>query len=223
MDLKIFHDTVRYFINKEQGGWIAPEEIDNLCDRSQMWWYATCLPIYGKNQKSTDPLSPFSVTMNFVTEPDGIIKLPTDPAVNPCYETLPVVSISYFDSVANKIRYKPVKLLSEDEITERRGSQILEPTIYDPVGQEMAGGKIQLYPQTVLSGYCSYLKRPLKPVFNYTQSGRVITYNQGNSVQLEWPETSMNKILIKTIQMAGVNLSDEMIIQYTELKNSQDI
>jgi len=40
---------------------------------------------------------------------------------------------------------------------------------------------------------------------------------------LEWNESSMNKILIQTIQLAGVNLSDEMIIQYSEVKNQQDI
>jgi hypothetical protein len=220
MDLKVFHDTVRYFLNKEQGGWISDPEIDNLADRAQMWWFVSCIPMYGKNQKSTDPLSPFSAKLDFTTGIDGIITLPTDPTKNPCYETLPTVSISYYDG---RTRYKPVKLLSEDEITERRDSQILAPTINDPVGLELQPGKIQLYPEAAMTGYVYYLRRPLVPVYAFTGSGRAKTYNQEDSIQLEWAESSINKILIKTLQLAGVPMNDEMLIQFTELKNSQDI
>lgn len=220
MDLKIFHDTVRYFVNKEQGGWLAPEEIDNLTDRAQMMWFAQCLSIYGKNQKSTDPLNPFSTKLDFTTPSSGIIILPTDEDVNPCYQSLLSVSISYFDGT--RTRYKPVKMFLEDEIAERLGSQILAPTSTDPVGLESAG-TIQLYPEVSLTGFVYYLRRPVKPVFIYTQSGRAITYNQADSTQLEWTETSINKILMKTINMFGVNLSDELVLQYSELKNGQDI
>lgn len=223
MDLKVFHDTVRYFINKEQGGWISDAEIDNLADRAQMWLFVESLPFYGKDQKSTDLLSPFSTRLDFTTGPNGIVTLPTDDTVKPSYESLLSVSISYYDSATTKTRYKEVKMLGEDEITERLDSQILAPTAIDPVGLETAPGSIQLYPAQALSGYAYYLRRPAKPVLVNTVSGRAVTYNQAGSTQLEWAESSINKILIKTIQMAGVNLSDEMIIQYSELKNSQDI
>ena len=221
MDLKDFHDTVRYFLNKEQGGWIAPEEIDTLTERAQMWWFSECLPFYGKTQKSTDPLLPFLTKHPFTTTGSGIVTLPTDPAVNPCYLTLPTISIAYSDGI--KTRYKPIKIFPEDEIAERRDSQILEPTITDPIAQEVAPGTIQLYPEAVMSGHCFYLRKPRKPKFDYTQPDREIIYNLAGSVQLEWSETSINKILVKTIQMCGVNINDQMLIQYTELKNSQDI
>jgi hypothetical protein len=223
MDLKVFHDNIRYLVNLEQGGWISPEEIDSNADIAQWWWYKKCLPFYGKSQTSIDPLSPFTVKQDYTTGIDGIITLPTDQNVDPCYETLPVVSVSYFDADAGKQRYKPVKLLSEDEITERLGSQILEPTVIDPCGIERIPGTIQLYPLAAIAGYVTYLRRPLKPVFVYTQEGREIIYNQGASTQFEWTETSMNNIYIKTAQLCGVNLSNELIIQYTELKNTENI
>lgn len=223
MDLKVFHDTVRYFINKEQGGWISDAEIDNLADRAQMMCFSEWLPYYGKDQKLTEHLSPFSTKLDFTTGTDGVIKLPTDPVQSPCYLALPTVAISYYDTAAEKTRYKPVKLLPEDQISERLDSSILEPTITDPVGLELTPGSIQLYPKAAMSGYVFYLRRPAIPVYDFTGTGRIKTYNQAGSTQLEWSEGSINKILIKTIQMTGVNLSDEMIIQYTELKNSQDI
>jgi hypothetical protein len=220
MQLNDFHDIVRYFVNKEQGGWLSPEEIDNLTHRAQMAWYATCLNIYGKNQKSTDPLNVFSEKLPFTTASDGKVSLPKTEGVDPYFESLLSVSVSYYDGTKN--RFKPVKMLSEDEISERLDSQILAPTSTDPVGMESADS-IQLYPQVSLTGYVYYLRRPKKPVFAYAQTGRTITYNPSTSVQLEWAETSINKILMKTINMFGVNLSDELVLQYSELKQNQDI
>jgi len=220
MQLNDFQDIVRYFVNKEQGGWLSPEEIDTITHRAQMAWFATCLNIYGKNQKSTDPLNVFSEKLPFTTASDGKITLPKTEGADPYFESLLSVSVSYYDGTKN--RFKPVKLLSEDEISERLDSQILAPTSTDPVGMESADS-IQLYPQVSLTGYVYYLRRPKKPVFAYTQTGRTITYDQAGSTQLEWAETSINKILMKTINMFGVNLSDELVLQYSELKQSQDI
>jgi len=221
MDLKIFHDTVRYFVNVEQGGWLSPEEIDNITDRAQMWLFTSSIPSYGKTSKATDPLSPFSVNQSFTTAGDGIITLPTNAAVSPCYEALPVVTVSYYDGT--KMRYKGTKLFNEDEIAERLDSQVLEPTVTDPIAQETVRGTIQLYPKTVLTGFCTYLRRPKPPVFVYTMDDKTIVYDQGASTQLEWTESNINKILVKALNMFGVNLSDEMLIQYTEMKNQQDI
>ena len=220
MDLKDFHDTVRFFVNKEQGGWLSPEEIDTITHRAQMAWFVSCISIYGKNQKSTDPLNPFSTQLNFTTASDGVITLPKVEATDPYLESLLSVSVSYYDGTRN--RYKPVKMLSEDEITERLDSQILAPTSINPVGIE-SSASVQLYPEVSLTGYVYYLRRPVKPLFSYTQSGRSITYDKPGSIQLEWAESSINKILMKTINMFGVNLSDELVLQYSELKNSQDI
>jgi hypothetical protein len=217
MDLKDFHDTVRFFCNKEQGGWFAPEEIDNLTDRAQMWFYTDLFDEYAKNQKVQDALSPFSVKIDFASAPTGLITLPND------YQHLLSLTTKYYDATAKRNRYKPIKILTEDEIGERLGSQILEPTFQDPVGIEIKPGQIQLYPETVIYGTSYYMCRPAKPVFKYTQTGRSIVYDQAGSTQMEWSETAINKILIKTIQMAGVNISDQMIVQYTELKNQQDI
>ena len=52
---------------------------------------------------------------------------------------------------------------------------------------------------------------------------RTPVYDQSASVQFEWNELSMNKILMRTLSIFGINLSDEMVIQYAESKNSQDI
>lgn len=222
MDLKDFHDTVRFFVNKEQGGWFPPEEIDTIAHRAQMWLFTLLLDQYAKTQMLNDLLSPFKDKASVNSDASGLVVLSAD-----CQLFLSIYT-SYFDPSKGKKRFRPVTILNEDEIAERLDASILEPTFKDPVGMEMGrdmNGKvnIQLYPETAFVATAYFLRTPKTPFFKYTQAGREVTYDQGGSQQLEWTEIAINKILIKTVQMLGVNISDQMIIQYTELKNQQNI
>ena len=288
MDLLDFHTAIRFYLNKEQGGWASPEEIDDNGQLGQMAWYVACLPYYGKDQKFNEPLSTFYTKQLFTTASDGKITLPTNDTVIPCYESLAVVNVSYYDGTRQ--RYKGVKLLPEDQISERLDSQTLMPTVTNPAGEDVKGGIIQLYPLAVMSGNVTYLRLPAKPNFVYSQAGnppvtsglltvgryyyisnfvagddfsnvasvqsgivntngctfiasgttptnwtngstltpripgsRTPVYNKAASTQFEWDDLSMNKIIIKTLSIFGINLSDQEMLQYTEMKNAQDM
>jgi len=223
VDLKDFHDIVRFFLNKEQGGWFSPEELDSMIDRAQWWFYSDQYDVYSKTQKIQDSLSPFVTPFTFVSTSAGIVQLPIVETVKPCYEHLQSMYVQYFDNKRQIPRTNPIKIISEDELAERLESQILEPTISDPVAIQKGKGEFQIYPATTIAGKGSYFRRPVKPVFVYTESGRAIVYNQGLSTQLEWAGQSINKLIIKTLQLCGVNISDSMIISYTEQKDAKDM
>ena len=225
MDLLDIHNWVRFQLKKERGGFITPPEIDDLLQRAQMWQYNDSFDVYGKTQKVQDALSIFSQNFTYTSSASGLVTLSTDPTAYPIYQHLLSIYAQYYDNSLQKTRYKSIKILGEDEIAERLNSQILEPVVTDPVGIETSPGKIQLYPQVVISGNGYYLRLPKKPLFTYTlgADGRTITYDKTNSVQMEWNESTMNKILIKAIQFAGVNLADNTVVQFSEAKNQQDI
>lgn len=181
-----------------------------------MWFYTSCVPYYAKDQKIQDALSPFVVKTPFTSDITGLITLPDT------YEHLLAIYTQYVDNTYT--RKRSIKILPEDQIADRLDSQTLAPSITKPVGMESGKGQIQLYPEVAIPVYLFYLRRPQAPVFVYTQpDDREISYNSGASKQLEWGESYINKILIKTLQLLGVNVSNEMIIQFAELKNSQDI
>ena len=225
MDLKVAHDFIRNLLQKERGGFVSPEECDDYLDRAQWWHYNTEFNNYAKTQELKDSLAPFSTKFQFTSSSIGLVTLPINQSANPCYEHLLSMYVQYFDNTTQKIRRKSIKFMSEDEMAERLDSQILEPLFTEPAGEQLTTGIFQLYPQVTLTGYGYYLRRPLKPVFNYTLGvdGRTITYNQSASVQLEWNESSINKILIKAVQLAGVAIGDDGIVQFAEVKNQQDI
>ena len=223
MDLLDAHNFVRYILQKERGGWVAPEEIDDVLYRGGWIFYNKEFDSYAINQELKDSLSTFSTKFSFVTTDNAQIQLPINPLANPCYEHLLSIFVQYTDNKNKSIRYKSIKLLSEDEIAERLDSQILMPTATDPTGEQLSAGLFQLYPKVILSGNGYYLRQPVKPVFVYTMNDRAVIYDKAASTQMEWNASSMNKVLILAIELAGVNIGDRDIVQYAETKNQQDI
>ncbi len=224
MDLKTAHDFLDDILNKHSGGMLTPAQKDMYLHRAQLWYFNLAYDQYAKSQKDQDSLNVFTVPLVFTTLSDGIIQMPVAPATNP-YEHFKAGWIQYFNNTQGEIEYKGFKVLLDDELAERLNSQILKPTTTDPVAEEPAPGQIKLYPAAVYAGRCTYFRTPKAPVFVFTTTSdeRVTVYNQGASTQMEWNETSMNKILLKAAQLAGVNLNDELIINYTEQKEAQNV
>jgi len=83
--------------------------------------------------------------------------------------------------------------------------------------------QIQLYPsQDSYTGTIYYMKRPIKPVYGYTVVGRQIVYNPDTSTQLQWRDTDIDTILLKALSSIGINLSDQEVSQFAELKSSEN-
>ena len=82
---------------------------------------------------------------------------------------------------------------------------------------------IQLYPKVdQYTGFLNYMRRPLKPVYAYTVVGRSITYLPQQSIQLEWRTNDINIILLKALSSIGINLSDQQVMQFSELKSQEN-
>jgi hypothetical protein len=228
MDIKVIHDTVLFYLNKEQNGYVTHEEIDEVLDRAQMVLFNQYhtnpkLPaqaqanVYGESQRMDDALSPFkaSYTLNAGTTPGGLITLPAG------YMHLINLYTTTFNSQLGRNVYSGVQMLSEEELVERLESQVIPVTSEDPVGIMLSQNRIQLYPATTATGQVNYFTRPVKPVFAYTQVGRVITYNQAGSTQMLWKDMDINNIISTALSYFGLNFSSQEVMQFAELKNAQ--
>jgi hypothetical protein len=93
-----------------------------------------------------------------------------------------------------------------------------------PVGVMNERRSIRLFPgNTVYVGFVNYMRRPVKPVYGYSVvGGRNIVYNPSQSVQLEWKDTDVNFILLKGLASVGINLSDQEVSQFAEMKSQEN-
>jgi len=212
MDLKECYNFLQFFINKAQGGFYPPEELDLITDKGQLRYYKNCFIKYGTGQRLTDALAPFKKNVAFTTDTNGFLTAPDD--YMDLIDIIPMVD-------GKRV---PCPVLNEDEITNRANSQVIPNSITAPFAEITAGWDFQLYPKVTQSGFISYFSRPQPPKFVYTTvSGRVIVYNQSASTQLLWSDDEIESLLLCSLESIGINLSENDILQWSDAKNNQNL
>lgn len=219
-----------FIIDKQQQAWYSPPEKDDMLDRAQMSYFmelygnprqyqpSRYVPSisYGVSQKINDSLSPFKVIAAFTADATGIITLPSNYVHLLALNTSEVLA-------GGTVVLRPVQPLNEDELIERLESQLCPVSVSDPVCILNSEKKIQLFPEVAQVGKLYYLRKPAAPVFGYTQSGRVITYDPLTSTQLEWDDPSVNTIMLKALSFIGINLQANDLVQIMEAKEKMGV
>lgn len=221
MNLQETYDFLNFWINKYTGAWYTIPELEMVIDRGQMSLFNDLQVQYATSQRVKDGLAPFRETANFVpSQTSGGIVIVSDLSSKQ-YVTLLDLRIEFTDA-AGRDNYVSVKMYNEDELSFRLMSQIDPLTTEFPVGEVLLGGQFQLYPKTGYTGKVTFLRRPNKPVTVYTVNGRVITIDENASTQLEWLENWQNAVLIKALSSIGINIGEQDILQYAELKSQSN-
>lgn len=216
MNLQQVFNYLNFFINKYTGSFYTITELEQVLDRGQMAYYSDIKAKYATSQLVKEILSPFRSSYNFTTQVSGYVIVPDT-------TYLDLLDIQIYFSVSNRTVYAPVKLVNEDERANRLNSQVDPVTTTSPIGEQTTTKTFRLYPAGTYNGNVTYLRRPVAPVFGYSVlSGRVIVYDSATSTQLEWRETEIVPIILKSLQSIGINLRDGEISQFAEAKTMEN-
>ncbi len=214
MDLNDVFNILNFWIGKEKGAYFTISELENCCDVGQMSYYSDIKPRYATSNLIKEILSPFKRKYNFTPSNtiSGYIVVPS----NVDYLDLLDVQIEY--QISNRTIYVGVPMINEDERAEKLNSQIDPVTVTSPIGEMNIPRFIQLYPTSGYTGTVTYFTRPVKPVFAYTLiSGRQIVYDAAASTQLQWRESELQQVILKSLKSIGINLGDQQVSQFAEI------
>ena len=227
MNIKEAVDYLNFWIRKERGAFYTIDESVNIIDLAQNAYFNDIMPKYATSQIVKDTLQPFKETLTFspTTTTNGRITIND---IN--YYDLLDCSISFIQD--GRDQFYSIKMTNEDELADKLNSQINPPIPTAPVGQMFTTRdalqnvlyQIQLYPrQNIYEGFIHYMRKPIKPVYAYKiVGGRVIEYLPLLSTQLEWRSNDVNKILLKALLSIGINLSDQEVSQFAEMKTQEN-
>lgn len=213
MTLLEIHDFIDLITAQERGGFNTYAEKDAALDRASLTLFEAYRKRYAKDIEAKEALSPFRVRYDYTTSGTGEITLSSGQNFVHLLSMDVMVNDPDAPSGFDANRRYPVSFPNEDELADRLNSQTKQPTRTAPVADIVGVGWYDLYPAVVHSGTIYFLKRPVKPVFNYTQVGRVITYNAVTSVQLEWTEPYLNNVIFLALRFLGINLNSEVLTQ----------
>lgn len=216
MSLEEIFNFLNFFINKYTNSWYTVSELTNLVDRGQMAYYSDNKAKYATSQLVKEILSPFRATYDFTPSStvSGYIVVPS----NSNYLDLLDIQVTY--SISDHTFYVGVPMVNEDERAGRLNSQIDPVTVTSPIGEVVAPRFFRLYPLSGYTGTVTYLRRPVKPVFAYSViSDRIIVFDEANSTNIEWRETEIVPVLLKSLATIGINLPDGAISEFAAAKS----
>ena len=232
IDVNELYEFVKFVANKEQSGYIKPDEFNLVADRAQMQFfmerynnpaeYQPGRPIprvaFQQSQKVSDDLRIF-VTSEDVSSGDDIS------ALNDDYVHL--VSLRTTTD-------RHVKLLDDAELGHVLNSALTPPSSTYPVAY-IVDDQINIVPNTTTCTI-TYLRRPAKPEWVYFQDAdgnptdatginplTYPVYDEASSTNLEFPDETFNEIAIRILSFVGINLRENQLSQFAELKKQQGI
>ena len=159
----------------------------------------------------------------------------TDQAVGSGYFAIPAAYI-YWDSMSYNytptidgtptVMPKPVEILTEGQLADRRGNYTKRPTIKAPVvvqRRDASWDRFYIYPDTINAVDFHYYRLPTEPVFAYTVADDVLSYDSENSTEFEWPVNLHMDLVRIMLSFLGINLGDDKLIQYAEMQKAKGV
>lgn len=212
MTIQETHTYLAFIIDKSTAAYHPPPEYDIVLHRAQLAVFNIFFDDFVKTQFVHSALNPFrkSIIRSTTDTPAGVVTLPSDYA----YATR--LMRPSFDNDKGITTNRTVHLLKSSQLSDAINSQVRPVTLEQPIAESTGELTLQLYPQKANTIKIDYVSRPPAPVFNYTQSGRVITFVPTGSVNLLWADNYCNMIMNKALEMLGVNLSDGDLVQYLQ-------
>ncbi len=237
LNVDTVYKTVLLIMNKEQRGYVTPDEFNKIATQVQLQIFENYFEDYTQQLRVPQNTSEYSERLKELDNKISIFKTNatgaqlTYTAGSPSYFQGPTFSTSVMPSGQNPqtsiyklgtVFYSPsagydveCQRVQKNDFLQLNKSQLTTPTKSFPC-YLWENETIIIYPQTINNVNditLSYIRKPLDVVWGYTQSGNAYIYNALTSVWPELDSTEQVNFILKILMYMGIVVNDPLIIQ----------
>ena len=242
LNVDTVYKTVLLIMNKEQRGYITPDEFNKIATQVQLQIFENYFEDYTQQLRTPQNTSEYSERLKELDNKISIFKTTGSVTYVPATDA----SVGYFIGPTFTSSVMPVNqspqtqvyklgtVIYKDEIELQRiqrndfleinKSPLTRPTTSFPI-YLWENERIIVYPQTITSVddiNISYIRRPQDVVWSYTQNGNAYIYNSVSSVWPELDSTEQVNFILKVLMYMGIVVNDPLII-HAAAQESQKI
>ena len=235
VNIDTVYQRVLTLANKEQRGYVTPQEFNLLANQAQMeifeqYFYdiKQFTKIPGNTEEYSDPLSVlYEKISEFEIERDNtwmVTNMPvlgtTDPEVfimdMPWNQIYKMGSLSRWDEVGFK---REIEILNTKDFDAAIGGPLTRPTptrsiaCIDTRGLRIHQGDAFVTHATGVGLYISYIMRPPRVEWAYVVVNDKALYNPNISIDFELHSSEETELVYKILKLAGVNLKAQDVVQ----------
>ena len=226
------YQTVLVISNKDNRGYITPDEFNRLAEQVQNEIFATYFPKSAAYESQTfvesdfsDPTLYLAEKVNVFYKEGNLTKASGTFAIPDDLYRIGVVSV---DNIVADVA-------SHDEIKYINLSPLTAPVSTQPV-YTMNGKNIAVYPTTVSTGVkLDYIKQPLRPKWGYVTNATIPYYDStlfdpatdsydvaAKSLNFELHPSEENNLVVRILNYAGVVIKQADVAGFAQGKEQQN-
>jgi hypothetical protein len=217
-------NTVMAIVNKDNNGYVTPEEFNLFARQAQLelfeeYFYDYSRAVVLRNDRkfnsgysdipkqTEEVIDMLTLESAALTHSGGVFTLPTD----------------WYTIVSARYNSLNVERVSQSKILNLVNSNLTAPTTGYPAYHQNGatatalGNTITVYPSTITTGVTVvYVRYPLSPKWTYSTVGGSPVFNQSATdyQDFELPESDAPTLILKILQLAGVNIREPEVVQY---------
>ena len=229
------YQKVLAFANKEQRGYITPQEFNLFADQAQMEIFEQYFYDLDQFLKMPGNDSTHADMVDIIQEKIDIFEKYREAVVmaDGGVGTLPE-HYRMGELYTNKCgSYVEVEKINQNKVHHIIASPLTNPTITYPVYVRNSGStevlrkrSIQIYPTTIGSSdtvVCNYIARPIKVVWGFTTVLDEALFNATTSTNFQLHESEESELVIKILELAGITIKDPQLYPIAAQEEAQNV
>ena len=220
VNIDTVYQRVLALANKEQRGYITPQEFNLFANQAQMdifeqYFYDTNQfgRVPGNDKPHSDPLDILEDKLDIfhaksvLSGSDNIFDLPSD-----YYRHIALFTDD--NSNIQKLSVKEAMQVSQGPLT--------SPTLKRPIYYIDSSNQINILPDTIVNGNFHYYRKPEDADWVGHEVLGTFQYNSNDSVNFELHPSEETDLVIKILGLAGITLKDPVLYQVAGAEDNKN-
>jgi hypothetical protein len=232
------YQRVLSIANKEQRGYITPQEFNLYANQAQMdifeqYFYDLnqFMRIPGNDTRYADQVDIIQEKIDHFEKYRQTVDMSAGSGVGTLPEYYRMGELYY----KHKGGYVEIENATQNEIHHLQNSPLTSPSEVRPMyvrysgdgdGQANRERRIQIYPITITSNVvCNYIHTPTTVEWGYvvnTTNGRAL-YSASRSTNFELHESEETELVVKILELAGITIKDPQLYQVAATEEAQNV
>jgi len=206
--------TVLLIINKEQRGYITPDEFNKTATQVQLEIFNEYFESLNQQIRIPDNDTEYADRVKNLQQKIAIFQ--EEGVCPPIVGGFDIPAVTDFYKLGTVIYNddKEVQYVQPNELLELNLSPITKPTKYWPI-YTYKDFIIKVYPTTITTGItCTYIRKPANPVWNFVLGpNQQYIYDDASSVQFELHPIEQTNLITRILLYSGIVIKDPQIVQ----------
>jgi len=215
VNIDAVYQKVLVFANKEQRGYITPQEFNLFANQAQMEIFEQYFydlnqfsRVHGNSGEYSDIIHNINEKITIFETTSGFTSGSFDGSASNLYRLGTVI---YDHDTLGDIEVEEVQ---QNEILYINASPLTKPTLAKPVYVRTAAASISVYPSAITEVDCTYIKPPTTPEWGYFVVGNKALFDgssTSSTTNFQLHQSEESELVYKILKFAGVSMKRDDI------------